>query len=360
MPKLQIEPATLAPAELDAHLAAGWYRVGHRLITTDLLLWQGELRSTLWTRLDVRGHRFGRSLRKLMAQNGRRFEVRVGALALDEPREALYAAYRESVGGDRAPRLDDVVGGERGRALFDTREISVWSEDRLVAFSWFDVGAESVESVIGVFDPAHKKHSLGLYTLLLEIEETAALGRRFHYAGYVLAEPSGMDYKRRVGALEFFDPETASWLPAPPFAEGQSPAEILRRRIDEAERALTGAGVAVIRCQNPALEVRGLLEQVPKCPPEPIFLVCETAAPPWVLLVTWDARRGAHAVQLARAATGVVEYGPSGPRAELRIYLVEEPLAQGCSAGEAVDIVTGWLARIVMGRGSAPARAAPW
>ena len=74
------------------------------------------------------------------------------------------------MGGERAESLAHVVGGERGRALFDTREVSVWSQDRLIAFSWYDLGERSVQSLIGVYDPAFSKHSLGLYTLLLQME----------------------------------------------------------------------------------------------------------------------------------------------------------------------------------------------
>src|SRR5262249_21149189 len=155
-------------------------------------------RSTLWTRLDVREHRFSRSLRKLIAGNGRRFQVRVGELVLDDEREELYARYRDKVGGDRAESLAEVVGGDRGRALFDTHEVAVWSRDRLIAFSWYDLGQLSVQSLIGVYDPAFGKYSLGLYTMLLEILQAAQLGKHFHYAGYVLAEPSPMDYKLRV------------------------------------------------------------------------------------------------------------------------------------------------------------------
>ena len=95
------EPELLTPTELDDHLARGWYRVGYGMITTDLLLWGGELRSTIWTRLDVRGHRFKPSLRKLIARNGRRFQVRVGELVIDDAREQLYARYLEKVGGER-------------------------------------------------------------------------------------------------------------------------------------------------------------------------------------------------------------------------------------------------------------------
>ncbi len=332
----RFEPEILAPSELDERLARGWYRMGDGLITTDLLLWEGELRSTIWTRLDVRGHRFKRSLRKLMARNGRRFQVRVGELVIDDERERLYAGYLEKVGGERARSLVDIIGGDRGRALFDTREVSVWSQERLVAFSWYDVGERSVQSLVGVYDPAFSKYSLGLYTMLLEILQTAELGRHFHYAGYVLAEPSAMDYKLRVGDLQFFDPATSRWLPSPPFARAQSPAEIMRQKLDLAERELRRAGVEAARYLNPALEVRGLLEQAPQCPAEPLLLVCGAAERSRVL-VAWERGRGVYALMRARPVVAMLTR-EGVPPVEIRLFFVEARLGERRSAEEVADL----------------------
>lgn len=340
------EPDALTPGELDDYLARGWYRIGHGLITTDLLTWGAELRTTLWTRLDVRGHRFTSSVRKLMARNGRRFRVRVGGLVMDDARDQLYARYLAEVGGDRAESLVDVVGGERGRALFDTREISVWSEDRLVAFSWYDLGARSVQSLIGVYDPAFGKHSLGLYTMLLEIQETAALGKHYHYAGYVLAVPSSMDYKLRAGSLQFFDPETSRWRHAPPYERGGSPAEILTRKSDAAEDALRRAGVEAFRYLNPSLKIRGLLEQVPRCPTQPLFLVCGAAGHARAVLVAWEHRLGAYLLTRARAVVATLTRGAEAPPMDLLLFVIEAELGERESVEEVVDLTQAELGAI--------------
>jgi arginyl-tRNA--protein-N-Asp/Glu arginylyltransferase len=292
----RFEPDSLSRAELDDYLALGWYRIGRALITTDYLASDGELRSTIWTRLDLQRHRWRSSLRKLMARNGRRFQIKIGALVLDPAHERLYARYREMAGGDRARSLDDVLGGEAGRLLFDTREISIWSDDALVAFSWFDLGETSVQSLIGVYDPEYRKHGLGFYTLLLEIAHASALGMRFHYAGYVLSEPSGMDYKRRVGQLEYLDPATKGWLRELPYAPLQSPAEIQRRRLGEAADALSRSGSSALRVLNSALLIPGLSDQVPRCATEPILLICASPEHSWGVLTVWEQERERYAI----------------------------------------------------------------
>jgi leucyl-tRNA---protein transferase len=340
----RLEPERLTPSELDDRLARGWYRMGYGLITTDLLSWGGELRSTVWTRLDVRGHRFKPSLRKLVARNGRLFQVRVGALAVDDAHEQLYARYLEKVGGERAESLSDVLGGARGIALFDTREISVWKDDRLVAFSWYDLGRLSVQSLIGVYDPAFARYSLGLYTMLLEILQTAELGRHYHYAGYVLAEPSSMDYKLQVASLEFFDPVTSRWLLAPPFASGESPAEILRGRLDAAEGELRRAGVLAARYLNPALQIGGLLERAPACPTQPLFLVCG-AQDSLRVLVAWEHDRGVYALMRARPVLATLTREGTPP-VDILLFFVEAQLGERSSAGEVAALARDELSSL--------------
>ncbi len=375
MPSERFEPARLTRAELDEYLARGWYRIGSQLITTDFLEWRGQLRSTIWTRLDLRGHRFKRSLRKLMARNERQFQVSVGELVVDRTREQLYARYRDKVGGERVESLEDVLGGEPGRALFDTHEVRVFHGDRLVAFSWFDVGERSAESVIGVYDPAFSEYSLGLYTLLLEIRHTAEMGMHFHYAGYVLAEPSAMDYKRRVGNLQFFDPETREWLSRSPFDPSRSPAEILRQKLDAAEEALRWAGVGVGRYVNFLLRDAALLEKYPQYPPQPVLLVCGIPGCSWVVLVAWDPHRGTYRLMSGRglavsfqrgAPVGASHHGwcqvfalgesPGDARAPgsgearppttVHLFVVEEQLGERSSAGEIAQLARIHLPRI--------------
>lgn len=288
----RIEPESLTRAALDDYLARGFYRIGRSMITAELLMSDGDVRSAVWTRLDLDGYRFRRSLRKRMARNYNRFQVTVGDFVLDEERERLYSRYRASVEGSRAKTLDEVTGGVAGRALFHTREIAIRHNGELVGFSWFDLGETSVQSLIGVYHPEYAKHGLGFWTMLLEIEHAVSIGMRYHYAGYVLAEPSGMDYKKQVGALEHFNPVAKTWQAAFPFPGGQSPAEIQRRRIGEAEAAHRAAGSIVTRVFNSALAFPSLQELVPQCVRVPILLVCTAPDPFLGVLTTWDETLG--------------------------------------------------------------------
>jgi arginine-tRNA-protein transferase len=340
----RFEPDSLSPAELDDYLARGWYRIGRALISTDFLENDGELRSTIWTRLDLSRHRFRTSLRKRMARNARRFRVEFGPLVLDAAHEDLYARYRQMVGGRRAESLDDVLGGEAGRLLFDTREASIHDGDELVAFSWFDLGETSVQSLIGVYHPDYRRYGLGFYTLLLEIEHAASRGMRFHYAGYVLGEPSGMDYKLQVGDLEFLDPAEGRWRGEPPYPPHESPAEVLRRRLGEAADALSRSGSHPTRVLNSALLIPGLREQLPACATEPILLFCTSPEHPWGLLTAWEQGTGRYALFSGRPVSLKLDgSGDGSAPTQIHIFLVHERLGDYPTAPQVAFWVRHYL-----------------
>jgi arginyl-tRNA--protein-N-Asp/Glu arginylyltransferase len=329
-----IEPDSLSRAELDRYLELGWYRIGRTLITTDYLVSDGEVRSAVWTRVDLHRHRWKSSLRKRMARNARRFRVEVGEMCLDEAHERLYARYREMVGGDRAATLDDVLGGEEGRRLFETREIRIFHGDELAAFSWFDLGEVSVESLIGVYDPEHRRHGLGFYTMLLEIEHAAQIGMRYHYSGYVLSEPSSMDYKRQVGELQYLDPRTMRWIQEPPHAAQQSPAEILRRRLREAAGTLERSGASVVLALNAALMFPALRARVPACATDPLLLVCTSSEHPWGVQVTWDQKQGCYVLLGGRPLSVSLDDEEGHDSEWFHLFLIQERLGDHATADE--------------------------
>jgi arginyl-tRNA--protein-N-Asp/Glu arginylyltransferase len=338
----RIEPETLSGAELDDYLARGWYRIGRALITTDYLINDGLLRSTIWTRLDLQGHRFRGSLRKHIAEVRRRFQITIGDLVLDAEHEDLYTRYRAMAGGNRAESLDEITGGEEGRALFRTREICIRDGEALIAFSWFDLGDTSVESLIGVYDPDYKKHGLGFCTLLLEIAHAAEIGMRYHYSGYVLSEPSGMDYKRRVGRLDYLDPKAQRWLEETPYAEGQSPAEVQRQRLAAAAQALSRSGSPVSFVLNSALMIPGLRDHVPGCSLDPMLLISAAPQGNQGVLTTWDEERGCYTLfsgQPIAVLLGRADEEPDAAPVQVHLFVSRERLGdQGT-----VDEVAFWV-----------------
>lgn len=257
-PKLpRIEPAhTVTGTEIDRRLEGGWYRVGQHWLTCRLLVNERGVWSTVWTRVPLDGYRFKKSHRKLLARVDRAYTIREAPAVPDAAHEALYSRYRDSVSGSRSPTLEAFLGGEGDVDAFAARELGLWDGDRLVAFSWFDVGDRAIQSLIGVYDPERASESLGFTTLLLEMRQAMRLGLTFHYAGYVLPGDPKMDFKLRPGSVEFLDLGTRIWRPWAECDLSQQPAERLKSRLHEASVALAEHGIRATLRHNAAHGIR--------------------------------------------------------------------------------------------------------
>ena len=69
----------------------------------------------------------------------------------------------------------------------------------------FDVGARSVSAIYGMFEPDLATRSLGIFTMLKEIEFAIENEKEFYYQGYAYDGPSFYDYKKRFRVTESFD-----------------------------------------------------------------------------------------------------------------------------------------------------------
>ena len=69
-----------------------------------------------------------------------------------------------------------------------------------------------MSSIYGIFDPDETTASLGIFTMLKEIEYTVNHGKTHYYHGYAYEGSSFYDYKKRFSALEMYD-WNGRWLP---------------------------------------------------------------------------------------------------------------------------------------------------
>jgi leucyl-tRNA---protein transferase len=108
--------------------------------------------------------------------------------------------------------LDDFLGPLPAVIPAANVQFSLWKGNRRVAASFLDLGQEAVSSVYAMFDPAEARRSLGILTMLLEMDFARQRGCRFYYHGYAFHEPSPFDYKKQFSGLESFDWQ-GHWIP---------------------------------------------------------------------------------------------------------------------------------------------------
>ncbi len=234
-------PKTLAPEKLDEYLARGWFRMGSMIFTCHFLCFENDLYSAVWIRLPLEGYTFRKSLRKIISRNKKKFNVFVRKARFDQEKDDLYQLHKARFEGYIAPTLkDSLFGSGDKRDLYDTWETCIYDGEKLIAASFFDLGSDSLASIMGLYDPAYEKHSLGIYTMLLEIQFGKAHKMQFYYPGYIVPGYDRFDYKKRIGATEFYSLTSKSWEQTADIEYNRLPAETLFEKLEGVEKALDG------------------------------------------------------------------------------------------------------------------------
>ncbi|MFT5679798.1 MAG: arginyl-tRNA--protein-N-Asp/Glu arginylyltransferase [Myxococcota bacterium] len=313
-------PERIAPEALDHYLGRGWYRMVQSIFTCRFVMMGGDLHSALWIRLDLSDYRFRKGLRKLMRRNARQFQITCEPASLDPEAEALFQRYRANFQGELSESLRDSLYGDSGRVIYNTWRFSIRDEGRLVALSFFDLGEDSMQSVMGIYDPDYSQHSLGFTTMLLEIEYGIQAGIRYFYPGYVSPGYPAFDYKLRIGDVEWYEPDQERWLPWPTVVPDALPAAKIKTALAEVQAALDGVEVENRLRMYPPYRVASLDRRLELCLKEPLFVECHPRRQDsFCMLITYDFLTESYQLELClRYADisdqlGVPETKPGGP-----------------------------------------------
>ena len=101
----------------------------------------------------------------------------------------------------------------RPRTPFLSYQLEVYKNNKLIAFTFIDLTRHTLSSTYAAFDINESKRSLGIYTMLLEIQYAIEHKKTFHYPGYAHHENTHMDYKKYFKGAEYFDWEGEYWTP---------------------------------------------------------------------------------------------------------------------------------------------------
>ncbi|NJL14226.1 MAG: hypothetical protein HC913_15260 [Microscillaceae bacterium] len=158
-------------------------------------------------------------------------------------------------------------------SVFDTLEVGIYDEDRLVAVSFFDQGRRSLASILGLYDQDYEKYSLGTYTLLTEMAYGLDTGRKFYYPGYVLDRPSVFDYKLQLanGQMQYYDWK-GKWKPYERLGLERFTVHVLREKMLALQQALGQERTAFRKILYPMFSVGYLAFMGDQFIKSPMFL----------------------------------------------------------------------------------------
>lgn len=163
-------------------------------------------------RIDLERFEPSKSQRRVLRRNA---DLRVAfqPAARGPEAEALFERHKSRFKSNVPESLGSFLSEEPASVPGLCLECRVTLEEtpELVALSFLDAGARATSSVYGMFEPTHSRRSLGLFTMLQEIQWSRERGCRWYYPGYATRGPSAYDYKKHFSGLEYLDWEGGVW-----------------------------------------------------------------------------------------------------------------------------------------------------
>lgn len=212
------------------------------LYKMDLLCVDADVFSVVNIRLGLDQYSIKKRHRKIKSRVENRFTITCGEVTLRDEHQRLYEQHKSRFKGFIHTTLDEYLHAGFHSTVFDTMQICVFDGDQLIAASYFDLGERSMASLIGMYDEAYADYSLGIYTMLKEIEFGQSTHRRWYYPGYVLDKPSSFDYKLQLGNMEYYTP-SKRWGSHVNYDPKQTLAFGLRKAMSRLEKALKQEGI---------------------------------------------------------------------------------------------------------------------
>lgn len=200
------------PAEImDQLWAAGWRHFGSYFFRYSTQPSQdGSTHTITPLRIDLEACAFRKSQRRVMKKNAD-LRSEISKAEVDDDLRDMFLRHKQRFTHNIPETLENFLGADPGSGPCECRMIRVFEGERLIAASFLDVGQRAASSVYALFEPDFAKRSLGIFTLLLEIEQCRHSGLRWLYPGYATHEPSAYDYKKQFHGLAALDWSTGEW-----------------------------------------------------------------------------------------------------------------------------------------------------
>jgi len=198
------EADKVTPAQLDTLLANGWRHFGTYFFRYNLGMVEDDIRLVTPLRIRLSEFSLSKSQRRVLRDNSD-LTIKIEPLKIDPEAEELFHRHKERFEDHKPLSIDEFLASDAKTSPCKTKQIRVFDKDRLVAISYFDIGAASCSGVYAIFDPAESKRGLGIFTMLKEIEYAIDNGKEFYYQGYAYDGESFYDYKKRFRGTETFN-----------------------------------------------------------------------------------------------------------------------------------------------------------
>jgi arginine-tRNA-protein transferase len=241
-------PEYLTAEELDVYLANGWFRMGQSIFTTNFLRFNDKVYSSIWLRITLLNSEKSKTQQKIEKLNAK-FRVEIQIANPSEQHEELFSKYREKMTFDPATSVKNLLFGhynERASLrIFDTVEINIYDENKLIAVGFLDLGEKSAAGISCFYDADYRKYSLGKYLMYLKMDFCKQNGFHFFYPGYFAPTYPLFDYKLDLAkpTLQYLDFVSDVWIPFEAFDSSRIPINLIVEKLRTLSEILDSRGV---------------------------------------------------------------------------------------------------------------------
>jgi arginine-tRNA-protein transferase len=192
------------PEQMDFLWDYGWRHFGVYFFRYATVAKDDGLYHVTPLRIRLRDFSLSASQKRVLKKNADlRLEIRDATL--DSTKQALFDRHKMRFVENVPDSLYDFLSPQPATIPCTTQELCLFQEDKLLAASFLDLGAQAASSVYSIYEPSEAKRSLGICLILLSISYSIQLEKQYYYPGYAYQEPSHYDYKKRFSGLEQFD-----------------------------------------------------------------------------------------------------------------------------------------------------------
>jgi leucyl-tRNA---protein transferase len=232
---------SLKGEQLDEYLEKGWFRMGQTIFTTNFLKFSGLLYSVIWLRIDLLTFKPTKTQQKLQKLNTK-FKVEIKpSIAVTPEHLILFNKYKNHVPFDASPSLTHLLYDDKFSNVFDTYEVNIYDNRKLIACGIFDLGNDASTGITCFYDPDYQKYSLGKYLMFLKMDFSKKQGMSYFYPGYFAPNYPIFDYKLDLAKpyLEFLDLSTNLWEPFEEYIYEEIPLVEMTQKLEELSACLT-------------------------------------------------------------------------------------------------------------------------
>lgn len=200
----EFDAENVSPTQMDKLWENGWRHFGTHFFRYNLGFYGFDIRPVIPLRVRLADFSPSRSQRRVIRKNSD-LKTLFRPIEITREKEELFERHKTRFDQGVPNSVYDFLSHDPANIPCDAMEICAYDGERLLATAFFDYGLRAASGVYAMFEPDESHRSLGIFTMLKEIEFATARGKEFYYQGYCYEGASYYDYKKRFRGTERYD-----------------------------------------------------------------------------------------------------------------------------------------------------------